>query len=929
MAVKALDPAGKLLLRVDSPNADQGPEDLFLVADTAGRHVFEVESSGEKGRYEVRIAALRTANPEDKTRAEAAAAHSRARLFDKEAAGPKAAASYREAARLWGEVGDDARQAWDLFWLGKLLIDDPARRREGIEALDRALGLYRRVRDRRQQGFSLYFQGVGWGRIGETAPALRSFEQALSIWRELGVPFEEATCLNNLALLRVRQGRLHAAIDLYSQALGVCQKTGDESSEAATRINLGQLYARLGAGRLAMAQYQGALELLARQTEPSSAMRRAVALNKLGDVLLWTEGPEAALVRLREALKLRRQQHDPFGQAVTLNSIGLAQVRANRPREALEAFGLAGEIFRRQQDGPAQAVVLNNLGIAYERLGHLSRARESYERGLELDPHGPAEMAAHFGLARVARREGRLDEAEHRMERILDLAEGIRSQVWRPDLRASYQAARQEQYTFLLDLLAERDRREPGRGHGARAFAVSERSRARSLLDLLSAARSHPGPEELRRLDELSRQINARHLDLLTAPQGIASSELEKEMTGLLESWRQASASAQGPPRAVASSLSLQEAQRLLDDDTLLLEYFLGEERSYLWAVTSSASRFVATLPGRAQIEAAARRAYQGMTESHRQTGEVAARQAAARLSRMVLQPVADLLGWPRLVVVAHGALQAVPFAALPFPDGTDRPLIADHEVVSLPSASVLAALRSELAGRPPAQGLLVVVADPVLGPDDPRLQEVRPAAAVKSRAPSLPRLPYSGQEAMDILGMAGSRRVLAASGFAANRTLVQSGRLSEYRILHFATHSLFDDLHPELSALALSAFDEAGRPVDGQFRAYEASGLKLHADLVVLSACRTASGQEVGGEGMVGLTQGFLHAGTPRLIVSLWDVDDRSTSELMQRFYKGLLRENLPPAQALRQAQVSLWKEARWHAPYYWGGFVLQGDWR
>jgi CHAT domain-containing protein len=203
------------------------------------------------------------------------------------------------------------------------------------------------------------------------------------------------------------------------------------------------------------------------------------------------------------------------------------------------------------------------------------------------------------------------------------------------------------------------------------------------------------------------------------------------------------------------------------------------------------------------------------------------------------------------------------------------------------------------------------------------------PAMVANDRRPAPPRLPYTSREAMDILSLAGSRRSLAAFGFEASRELVESGRLGTYSILHFATHSQFDDVYPELSALALSAFDSMGRPVDGQLRAYEVSGLDLRADLVVLSACRTALGREVGGEGMVGLTQGFLHAGASRLIVSLWDVDDRSTSELMKRFYSGLLRKRLSPAQALRQAQVSLWKETRWHAPYHWAGFVLQGEWR
>jgi CHAT domain-containing protein len=466
---------------------------------------------------------------------------------------------------------------------------------------------------------------------------------------------------------------------------------------------------------------------------------------------------------------------------------------------------------------------------------------------------------------------------------------------------------------------------------------VSEQARARSLLDLLSAARARPKPEELRRLDTLSRRINDRHREMLldAGSRGIAEDDLEAELTGLLERRRQAEAAVAGPHlRALPAPpiLSLEEVRTgLFDDETLFLEYFLGEDRSFLWAVTTTTTRFVSTLPGRETVEQAARRASQRMAESHLQTSAVASRQAAAQLSRMILGPVADLLGRRRLVVVAPGALQAVPFAALPGPDpgaAEERPLIVDHEIVTLPSASVLGALRRRIAERKPPSGLLAVVADPVLDPGDGRLRGRLRSVPVPAGGAPLSRLPYSAREAAAILSLAGTEPVLAAAGFAANRELVQGGRLRDFRILHFATHSLWNDRHPELSSLVLSAFDDQGRPVDGQLRAYEVSSLDLRADLVVLSACRTALGREVGGEGLIGMTQGFLHAGAPRLIVSLWDVDDRATSELMQRFYSALLRDGLPPAAALRQAQISLWKEERWRAPYHWAGFLFQGEW-
>ena len=169
-----------------------------------------------------------------------------------------------------------------------------------------------------------------------------------------------------------------------------------------------------------------------------------------------------------------------------------------------------------------------------------------------------------------------------------------------------------------------------------------------------------------------------------------------------------------------------------------------------------------------------------------------------------------------------------------------------------------------------------------------------------------------------------------AAIDFNANRAFAISGELSNYRIVHFATHALIDNVHPELSGIALSAVNERGEGQDGFLRAHEIFNLKLAADLVVLSACRTGTGKEVAGEGLIGLTRPFMYAGAPRVIVSLWALDDRATAELMVRFYKQLLGpRTLPPAAALREAQIEMWKDPRWHAPYFWAAFMLQGEWR
>jgi CHAT domain-containing protein len=253
------------------------------------------------------------------------------------------------------------------------------------------------------------------------------------------------------------------------------------------------------------------------------------------------------------------------------------------------------------------------------------------------------------------------------------------------------------------------------------------------------------------------------------------------------------------------------------------------------------------------------------------------------------------------------------------------------------------------LAGRPIAPKLLAVLADPVFHPDDERFGRMakRPAAAAQEPRPAsrsiehpseeafgdlarkLPRLPFTLREADRILALAPAGSVFKATGFKASRDTALDPELGRYRYLHFATHGLLDSERPGLSALALSMVDETGEPKDGFLRANDVYNLKLPAELVTLSGCQTGLGKAVNGEGLVGLTRGFMYAGAARVVVSLWNVNDQATSELMARFYRRMLKGNQRPAAALRMAQVEMWRQMRWRAPYYWATFVLQGEWK
>ena len=367
--------------------------------------------------------------------------------------------------------------------------------------------------------------------------------------------------------------------------------------------------------------------------------------------------------------------------------------------------------------------------------------------------------------------------------------------------------------------------------------------------------------------------------------------------------------------------------------------------------------------------------------------------QEAVSLSQMLLGPVSHQLESKRLLVVAEGALQYLPFGALPKPDvkkrrkggmgeteetgsaSTDevRPLILEHEIVSLPSASVMAVLRHETRDRPVPPKMVAVLADPVFETDDPRLikqiqvkksegPQPSPRPFVKSnsilprhpistvsrpQAPvselhramrdvgmlrqgmSMARLPGSRQEAEAIMSVTPAGAGMMALDFMASRATATSPELSQYRVVHFATHGLLDSEHPELSGLVLSLVDEQGQSQNGFLRLHDIYNLNLPVDLVVLSSCNSGLGKEIRGEGLVGIVRGFMYAGATRVVASLWKVEDDATAELMKRFYQHMLQGGEPAAAALRAAQVEMWQQKQWRSPYYWAAFVLQGEWR
>lgn len=991
LAVALVGPGSKRLLEMDSPNGSYGPEPVSAVAEESGGHTIEVRSPDKKaaaGRFGLRLEALREPTPEDRSRA-------------------GAEQTFREASR-------------------QLTQPDPRARQEALEKLEALLPVFRSLEDHPMEVSTLNRLGLAYNSLGQPRAALGHYERALSVSRSLGDIRNEARMLNNAGGAYDIMGEPQKALDHYGRALSLWETLGDAGAQGDALNNTGVSYYALGELQLALDYYERALPLMKAVGNPR---KEAATLDNIGVAFIALGEPRLALDHLGRALELRRAAGDAQGEGNSLTQIGVAYAALGEAEQSLDYYGRALPLRRAAGDRRGEAVTLKNAGIAHASLGQPQKAVEYYEQALKLlravgsrreeattllflgkahtlsgdarkgaDYYAQAlsifqalsdrlgEARARQSLAEAESARGDFTAARAQIEAAVSIIEAMRARVLSQQLRTSFFATRQDAYEFEIDLLMRMHRLDPSKSYDAAALGVSERARARGLLEMMSESgvevRQGVDAALLGRERELSQRLSAKAARLISLlgqqNRQEQAAALKKEVGALEEEYQQVLGDIRRrSPRYAALTqprpLGLREIQQLLDPDTLLLEYSLGAERSYLWAVTRDGLRSF-QLPGRERIEQAARRLYELVTtRSNRNRGESARQrqerisradlqtpEAAGELSRLVLGPAALELGGKRLVVVADGALQYVPFAMLPVPNGVTagaaanyRPLIVEHEIVSLPSASTLAVQRRELAGRKLAPNNIALIADPVFDGKDERidrktkrieglmvgkdaetaatrtLEHLTAQSASAQGGPRIPRLLYTRQEADRILAVAPGASNLKAVDFKASLATALGGELHKYRYVHFATHGYIDSDKPALSALVLSLVNERGETQDGLLKTHEIYNLDLPAELVVLSACRTGLGKEVKGEGLVGLTRGFMYAGAARVIVSLWNVSDEGTADLMSSLYKGMLRDGLRPTAALRAAQLELRGQKQWQSPYYWAAFVQQGEWR
>lgn len=661
----------------------------------------------------------------------------------------------------------------------------------------------------------LHNSGLALFEKGQPDEALESIQESLRIHEQQGRKDLQIVSLRVLALIHDGLGERQKALADYQRALRLARETGDRERQARTLRDLGVLHYNLDQNAQAFAYFEQALAMQRKEAKPALI---ASTLFAMGELRRYYGQPEKARPLLEEALQLAREGKARREEAEALSSLAMLDLKAGKMAPVRVRLEEALAIRREIKDVRGEASTLARLGLYWDASGDSAKAlmtlREAAAQFAAAKYRG-GEAFARQSLATAERRAGHLEEAAAEMLRAVELAESLRQRLSDRDLRATYIGYIQNRYEFLLEAYLELDK-----GNPRRAFEISERARARAIVEAFSDA-------------------------------GVAGA-------------------AEGLPARTLAQIQ----SEVLDPETTLLEYALGEKKSYLFVVTRQSIE-TRILPRRATLEAMARKAY----EAYRQAGP---RPDQALMARLLLPGVKA----KRLLIVAEGALQYLPFADL----------AAGIPVVIAPSASALAAQRARPA-RPAPMMRLAVFADPM--------------------APQLARLPFARREAESVLALVPAARRMAAIGPAATREAVMKSRAD---IVHVAAHSVLDATRPEQTEIVLSG---------GSLRLRDVYKLRVEASLVVLSACQTALGKEMKREGLIGLMHAFQQAGATRVVASLWKVDDRATAELMKLFYTGVLRDGKPASLALRDAQQALAVSARWSHPFYWAGFVLQGEWR
>ena len=783
---------------------------------------------------------------------------------------------------------------------------------------------------------------------GHLTRAFALQDQAREYFHEDGDMRAETQAMSTLATIDSNSGDVYSALLRHTKLSALMHDAGSAAHYAILLDNIGVDYELLNRVPDAIVYYEQALAAYKSTRHPSG---EAMALLNLCSAEMRENRLTKALWDCQTATAIVRQFNDPKRLATSTWQLGTVQRTFGQTGLAMDSFRRAIKLADSVHDAALEALAVMDWGDTLESLGRREEARGLFEKALPLSQtaeNTPLQLDARYRIARAQFEASREEDAKRNLKIALDSVEAQRRAIGNTDLQASYFAQVRKCLDLYVEILMHEQERDPSTGAATQALEVSESGRARALLDALAAREGEQGS---RKQASASQQLLELHIAVERAydqrlkvmleggrkrdPDANAAALTQAiDMLERAEDEQNASITVTEPPGRILSTAAIAAGGQTLH--TTFVEYALGAQHSYVWVIDRGkiASH---VLPGRDRIEsmvkewlalATARLSQPGESfDDRRKRVELADRElprVAASLSCMLLGPV---LGpaMEHLAIVPDGELNLLPFAALPENgcQGGAQPMAAEREIVLTPSLSVLL-LPHAPPSRSPLRGGVAIFADPVFDLDDPRVTHTADKSADAMFAQGFPRLIGTREEAKAIAELAGPQHAALYLDFNASLPMLLSVSVSEYSILHLATHGVLDESTPGFSGMVLSLVGQDGHPVFGYLKAHDIARLDLRSDLVVLSSCDSAGGVNLSGEGVIGLSRSFLSAGARRVVSTLWSVDDETSRELMTTFYRGMLRDGLDPSEALRRSQAKMMRNPRTAAPYYWAGFII-----
>ena len=786
----------------------------------------------------------------------------------------------------------------------------------------------------------------------ELEESARNNETAFNRSRTKGFKDLEVDALINVAFIEYRKGAWHHMFKPLWEAEKMVNAEAEPFKMTRISSSIAEAYIESGLPETGLQKYDQALKYIRLANKPRDEL---VIRSLIGRALFLSRRYSEAVSTLEETLADPQLQKYPSVMGMYYDYLGRTRDAMGDHAGALNDLETAFNLYSETKNTMEAARTRARIGQIYEMAGRLQEGRDYYQQAMQtfdarLDRVN--QSATLFALGRLEMKSGNYDLAQSYLRKSIDATENMRRMSTSRDLTAAFSATVHDRYELYIRCLMVDHRDGSNSSRVALAFETSESARARSLAELLrindtillgtldpALAKKERSLRQLLRVKEdervalLGRQYEKAQLDKL----GAELESLAAEYKSILETIKRRHPAFERITRPRSWDLRRIQEEVISDAHTVLLEYFLGSEQSFVWAIARNSIKSY-ELPSQSLISKAVQEVYDLLKE--RPTPETRDRldQATKRLAHMILDPVAGELNKHRILVAADGALNYIPFQILPATAGSPEPLVASHEIINVPSASILGELRKEASRRGVRAKVLAAFGNPIFAPRNEQADQNEQLSSntrsIEFRNDNvdparLGRLFHAGREIENLREVATNEQTFAATERDATRAKLLSMDLSPYSILHFATHGVLDPKQPEKSGLVLSTLDHEGKTVEGFVGLQDVYSLRAPVDLVVLSACETGLGKDIRGEGLVGLTRGFMYAGATSVVASLWKVEDKATAELMKRFYIEMLKNKKTPAEALRAAQNSIRQMPDWSAPHYWAGFTLQGEYQ